>query len=266
MMLKINKELTSYNNKILTILDFMNTLDKANVKYGDIICVHSDLIKFGKPLINNKNEYLNTLINILIDKIGKIGTLIMPTFTYSYCNNEIYDILNSKSKVGILTEHFRNFESTRRTKDGIFSFAIYGKNKDYFLDIGNNCFGENSVFDKLKKTNAKIVLLGNRIKEYTYFHYIEQANNVPYRYMKRFKGKTKMKNIIYDDYFDYFVRDFSKRNTIDSNKIVEFLVDKKIFYESKIAYGSISSVECEKFFNEVSKKLHEQNDFFLKED
>lgn len=265
-MLKIDREITSFNKQNLSILDFMDTLEEANVKYGDIICVHSDLIKFGKPLINNKKEYLNILIKILIDKIGETGTLIMPTFTYNYCNNEVYDIINSKSKVGILTEYFRNLEFVERTKDGIFSFAIYGKNKEYFLDIGNDCFGENSVFDKLKKTNAKLVLFGNRVKEFTFFHYIEQANNVPYRYMKRFRGKTKMKNIIYEDYFDYFVRDFDKRSRIDSNKIVNFLIDKEIFYESKIAYGSISSVRCDEFFNEASKKLNEQIDFFLKDD
>lgn len=33
----------------------------------------------------------------------------MPTFTYSFCKNEIYDKLNSKSTVGVLTEYFRKW-------------------------------------------------------------------------------------------------------------------------------------------------------------
>ncbi|WP_089503411.1 AAC(3) family N-acetyltransferase [Campylobacter pinnipediorum] len=67
---------------------------------------------------------------------------MMPTFTYSFCDRDIYDKEKSKSKVGILGEFFRKLKGVYRTDDPIFSFAVSAisvvdarKNLNLFVDI-----------------------------------------------------------------------------------------------------------------------------------
>ncbi|HEB7547832.1 TPA: AAC(3) family N-acetyltransferase, partial [Campylobacter coli] len=103
------KKLFQYNQKIYTQKDLVNTLKNIGIKNGDIICVHTEIFHFQTPLLS-KNEFLNSFLEALFKAIGKEGTLIMPTFTYSFCKNEVYDKLNSKCTVGILNEFFRKQE------------------------------------------------------------------------------------------------------------------------------------------------------------
>lgn len=49
-----------------------------------------------------KKQHLSVYMEAMLDVIGKNGTLIMPVFSYSFCKNEVYNKLYSKSKVGIL--------------------------------------------------------------------------------------------------------------------------------------------------------------------
>ena len=63
-----------------------------------------------------------------------------------------------------------------------------------FLDIGDDCFGKKSIFDKVvnysKNKRAFILLLGGAFNdaEYrsTFIHYAQQKIGVPHRYVKPF--------------------------------------------------------------------------------
>ncbi|MCW1523361.1 AAC(3) family N-acetyltransferase, partial [Campylobacter jejuni] len=77
----------------------------------------------------------------LFKVLGKEGTLLMPTFTYSFCKNETYDKVHSKGKVGVLNEFLELAGGVRRTSDPIFSFAVKGAKADIFLKENSSCFG-----------------------------------------------------------------------------------------------------------------------------
>ncbi|TXE89995.1 aminoglycoside N(3)-acetyltransferase, partial [Campylobacter volucris] len=176
-----------HNNKKYSNFDLIKAFENLGIKKGDILCVHSELFKFGTPLLK-KNEFLQTIIDCFFEAIGKEGTLIMPTFTYKFCKDGIYDKLNSKSEVGILTEYFRKWGGVIRTNDPIFSFAIKGAKQDLFLQDTKSCFGENCVYDILWKNSGKIILFGTHLVGYTFTHFIEEMVKVPYRYFKNFSG------------------------------------------------------------------------------
>lgn len=91
-----------------TDLDLIDCLKQIGIQKGDILYMHSEMYNFGIPLIAPRQLFSN-IINCIFETIGKEGTLIMPTFTYSFCKNEVYDKLYSKSTVGVLTEHFRKW-------------------------------------------------------------------------------------------------------------------------------------------------------------
>ncbi len=100
------KYFLEHNGKKYSDKDLIDAFYQLGIKRGDILCVHTEIFKFGIPLLS-RNEFLQTILNCFFEVIGQEGTLIMPTFTYSFCKNETYDKVHSKSKVGVLNEFFR---------------------------------------------------------------------------------------------------------------------------------------------------------------
>jgi len=262
----LDKNISFCYNQLISQRNLLEILRKVGIEKSDTICVHSDLVKLGKPATNSKNEFLERIMESLIESVGSTGTIIMPTFTYSFCKGEVYDVEKTPSTVGILTEYFRKMQQVKRTKDAIFSHAVYGKDQEYYLDIGNDCFGKKSIYEKMHQKNAKLVLLGTRTKEFTFFHYIEQSIGVPYRFTKRFKGEIREKTTVSDSYFDYYVRYLDKPSIIDSDKIAAFLSQKGSFREEKLGYGEIVSVELDLFYSNVIKKMKENKESFIKKE
>ncbi|EAH6860174.1 aminoglycoside N(3)-acetyltransferase [Campylobacter coli] len=260
------KELFQCNQKIYTQRDLVDTLRNIGIKNGDIICVHTEIFHFQTPLLS-KNEFLNSLIESLFTAIGKEGTLIMPTFTYSFCKNEVYDKLNSKCTVGILNEFFRKQKCVKRTNDPIFSFAIKGIKEDLFLHKEQkSCFDENCVYNTLKNNNGKIVLLGTQLLGYTFTHFIEEQAQVPYRYFKPFEG-----DIIYENNnkktckINYYVRDLQKKSEVSILKQIALLKNSNNFKLEKIANAEIVSIDCQVYFDETMKALKQDPYCLLKD-
>ncbi|EOI2760049.1 TPA: AAC(3) family N-acetyltransferase, partial [Campylobacter jejuni] len=212
------KYFLEHNDKKYSDKDLIDAFYQLGIKRGDILCVHTELFNFGVPLLS-RNEFLQTILNCFFEVIGKEGTLIMPTFTYSFCKNEVYDKLNSKCTVGTLNEFFRKQQGVKRTNDPIFSFAIKGAKEELFLKNTTSCFGENSVYDTLVKENGKIILLGTKIAGYTFTHFIEEKIKVPYRYFKEFKGKIILENKMPKEIvINYYVRDLEENSNLDVYK------------------------------------------------
>ena len=96
----------SFNGQNFGFHELCQALDKVGINAGDDICVHTSLMRLGKILVK-PNIFLGTFVAALREVIGPNATLIMPTFTYSYCKQQVYDVRNSPSTMGILTEYYR---------------------------------------------------------------------------------------------------------------------------------------------------------------
>ena len=180
------------------------------------------------------------------------GTLLIPTFTYKFCQNGIYDKNNSKCEVGALGEYFRKCEGVLRSDDPIFNFAILGKNtKEYSLEH-NSCFGKNSTFEMLVKNNAKIVAFGStNMGTYTLAHYTEEILQVPYRYYKDFSGITvdkhgEQKSCL----IKYFVRNLDeKRSIVSIEKSKNLLLKEGVLKIASLGGGEIGVMNAKDFFD-----------------
>ena len=101
---------------IIMIVDkncLLNDLKRIGIKRGDIICVHSSLKSIGEV-----DGGANTLIDTLLNVVGEEGTILMPVFTYSFVGNkdaQPFDIKNTGSKTGLVTEIFRKRKGTKRS-------------------------------------------------------------------------------------------------------------------------------------------------------
>ncbi|WP_139452362.1 AAC(3) family N-acetyltransferase [Campylobacter armoricus] len=230
------KYFLEHNNKKYSNFDLIKAFENLGIKKGDILCVHTELFNFGIPLLP-RNEFLQTIIDCFFEVIGKEGTLIMPTFTYSFCKNEVYDKLNSPTKMGALNEYFRKRGGVKRTNDPIFSFAIKGAKQDLFLKDTKSCFGKNCVYDVLWKNNGKYMLFGS-YTGHTFTHYAEEEYGVEYRYFKNFSGilidengKQNSKNI------NFYVRHLDKFSLPNVDNINTITRQTK-YFKSKIFAGA----------------------------
>lgn len=178
------------NNKWYTEIDITEGLKSIEADKCDILFVHTD-VAFGMPNVDLKRkEYLDSLYNSLLAL--NVETLIFPSFTYSFCNNENYDVRNSKTSMGALIEHIRKKEGVKRSLDPLLSMIAFGKNENIVEgDVGNHSLGKNSVFNRLHNCdNVKFLFFGADFAEYfTYVHYVEKMLEVTYRFDKAFSGK-----------------------------------------------------------------------------
>lgn len=248
-------ELFSQGNASFSDDDVLRVLSRLGIKNGDIICVHSELISLGKPLLA-KNEFLDRLVCILKQAVGKDGSILMPTFTYSFCKNEPYDILNSKSTMGALSEHFRCLDGVLRTSDPIFSFAIYGKMAKEFLTPAKTCLGRGSVYDTLARLGGKILLFGTQDKGFTFTHYVEELALVSYRFYKEFKGelidengRSNSASIL------YYVRRLDVPSEGDLKKQISLLKQSDNFKIKFIANAPFVLIDAKRYQDEFLKAI-----------
>ena len=154
----------------------------------DVLFIHSDVM-FGNPAPGFKRRvYLETLWQI----IGGLGVkhVIVPTFTYSFCNHEDYDVQKSRTSMGAFSEYVRKLGGRYRTLDPLLSVSVPYELKDAFLAIGENSLGNGCALDVLHHMDGvKFLFLGASLADcFTYVHYVEKMMDVPYRFDMRFEG------------------------------------------------------------------------------
>ncbi len=247
--------------------DILQSLQKVGVQEKDIVFVHSDISIFGKiGDIKNKSEFLRLILQAFKEAVGKEGTIIMPTFSYSFCRNETYDPETSPSRVGALTTCFRKEPDVARTIHPIFSVVIWGEKKRYFnSNLSKDSFDKDSIFGKLHKQNGKILFFGASFQSCTFIHYVEQLYGVPYRYMKTFHGKIRTGKHIYEDDCTYFVRYLDSNVIVDLSKLRNYLEKNDLIKKVTLGEGEIHLVESNALTEEGLKLLKKDIYYFLKE-
>ncbi|WP_371372064.1 AAC(3) family N-acetyltransferase [Sporomusa aerivorans] len=258
----VNLPMYKSSSGVINTSDINKALTSAGINAGDVIFVHSDISVFGKIANYDRDSFLNSHVECLSQAVGKTGTVIMPTFSYSFCKGEIYDPLNTPSDVGILTEFFRNQPGVLRTKHPIFSVAVSGASKDAFLDIGRDSFDNDSIFGKIRKANGKIVFFGASFHSCTYLHHIEQLHGVPYRFIKNFTGKTRNGQQTTKDYATFFVRYLDRVVELDVNRLQNYLIENNIMRSVSLGEGKILTVGARELF-EIGIRLLDTDPYFF---
>lgn len=243
---------------------FVKALRDAGINDGDSVFVHSRVSAFGKLLTSDKNFLMQSLTDSIKDAVGSDGIIIMPTFSYSFDKNEAFDIDNTQSTVGALTEFFRKQKGVIRTSHPNHSVAVYGKRREYFAAESKDTFGKDSVFRKLYDDNGKIIFFGAPFQSCTFIHYIEQMHKVPYRYMKKFRGKVIINGSEYDEEISFY----SKYSVFFSSfsRLEKHLLEKGIMKNVKVGAGNIMAVKCKDLFDEGCKFLDKDIFSLLKND
>src|SRR5262249_23506072 len=149
---------------------------------GATVMVHSSFshIRRRVPEISPQR-----LIALLQEQLGPEGTLLMPTFPFQgsqgdYADkNPRFDLQKTPSKVGILTEVFRQSRDVVRSKHPTHAVSAWGLNAAEILSTHHlgPTFGVTSPFYRLCEFDGIVVGLGTRYRyAFTIGHVIEELH------------------------------------------------------------------------------------------
>ena len=117
---------------MLKVSDISFAMEALNVLPGDVIMIHGDAIVAAQLEGNKSKKIYNFIKEIISFFLGKKGTIVFPSFTYSSTKSEIFNVQKSQSVVGLLSESFRKYDGVVRSKNPIFSVCSFGKYKKRF--------------------------------------------------------------------------------------------------------------------------------------
>jgi len=173
----------------------------------------------------NDNHQRFSKIDLILNKIYKYGgNIAVPSFSYSYTKNELYDILNTPSDLDSISEYLRSNNAEKRTSDANFSYVLFGKSfsDKYCKPMDYSTFGSGSLIDYVYDNNGYLGAIGGALDYLTEIHYLEKKLNVDYRIDKDFYGVTidkygnKIKNKI-----TYFCKNLDYEYLVSFAKLKE---------------------------------------------
>ena len=236
-------------------IDLHAAFRRVGVAPGDWVMLHGDAgvaaqFRSVEPALRLRH-LLGQVVNFM-----QGGTLVVPTFTYSFTKGEAFDPDNTPSDVGQFSEGFRCHPGVRRTRHPIFSVATIGPGAGAILDARlDDCFGPGTVFDVLHRHDATIVCLGCDFQKVTFVHYVEQACGVSYRSPKAFAGWLVAHGRRTALTTTYLVRDMSINSVHDLRRLQAETLRRGVLRVSEVGRFPISAIAARDFFSVASEML-----------
>ncbi len=246
----------------VTNSDLLRCLESVGAADCKLLFVHSEM-SFGRP---NPQLGKSALLQAMLDTLLELGvpTLVVPTFTFSFCNGVSYNVQQSRSKMGVLNEYIRRLPETVRSVDPLMSCAALGADMSVVTDLGHQSIGEGSTFDKIHaaKTGRFLFLGVGAAKCMTYTHYVEEREHVPYRYDRPFTGTIVDGAREYQDTYNLHVR-YKGVVPESTTKFEDFIVRAGLM--KKVACGDnfISSIAEPVAYDAIAGKIREDAEYFL---
>lgn len=234
-------------------------LRDLGVQPGGVLLVHASMHSLGK--VEGGAE---TVIQAFLSVLGESGTLLMPALTYETVGvaRPYFDVRNTPSCVGALTEYFRKREYTLRSHHPTHSVCAVGLRADELLrnhEKDNSPCGENSPFHKLPHYMGQVLFLGCGLRANTSMHAIEELSEPPY---------------LYADVLDYEVVDENGRSFTMSvrrhnfNGFVQRYDRLETVMEKGLRTGKVLNADCHlvetcEMWSVVDKKLRQEPFYFV---
>lgn len=193
---KIQKIESLWFRRKYTAADVVDAMKDLGMKEGDTIIVHCAMNNFY-----NYRGSVRELIDAILEALGPKGTLCMPAFPPSKRDStQVFDVRNSKSAAGILSETFRKYPGVKRSLNQLHSVCALGPNAEYLVSDHHEseiCFDEHSPFFKLGELQGLSFTLG--LPKYfigTILHVSEAltAKDIPY-FRNRYLNEVTYKYI-----------------------------------------------------------------------
>ena len=234
--------------------DISKSLKNLGLNKSDTVMIHGDAGVAAQYIWDNSNDPVSEFIKCLIAYFEN-GTVIVPTFTYSATKGEVFKPEEAPSQVGLFSEKFRQIKGVVRSHHPIFSVGCIGEKAKYFANSRlTDCFGDQTLFDKLYNKDVKLIALGCGLERLTFVHYIEQALNVPYRFFKEFNGSIKLGSTLENLVVRYFVRNLDINTELDFSNLEKEAISNKKMTKTSIGRFPVRLITAQDFFK-IAKNL-----------
>ncbi len=252
-----NAELDNRRNsgKSITTEELIKNLHEIGINHGDSVLVHSSLSRIGHLIDGPK-----TFVDALIAAIGSEGTILMPTspnnvFQLNYIRNTpFFDVLNSPSKTGAITEYFRKLPNALRSLHPTEPVSAVGKLAEYYTkDHFNQLtpYNKNSPFYRVSEQKGKILYVGVTLAMAgTNLHTLEDA--VDFKFPVYYKDEFEI-NVIDDKGQKHSVRtkvhnpEYSKKRKCDD--LIPLFEAKGALKKCKVGEADTLAVNAEQFLS-----------------
>ena len=133
----MNNSLFSHRGQHITSADFLHALRQMGADECDVLYIHSGM-QFGLPNIGiGKTAILESMADLILSL--NVATLLMPTYSFSFCNGEPFDVENTPSAMGAFNEYLRVKHQWQRSVDPLMSNILHGRNDHLIKNIGKHC-------------------------------------------------------------------------------------------------------------------------------
>lgn len=163
-----------------TLDSLIQDFKKCGIQSGDSVLVHIGFSKLGFVEGGPK-----TFVDALLSVVGENGNILMPTspnagLQLNYIqSNQVFDVVNSPSKMGLLSEYFRKLPAVVRSESPIEPVCALGPDAIWFTagHAGEvTPYTSKSPFARLVEKQGKIVYIGVTLDNAgTSLHLLEDA-------------------------------------------------------------------------------------------
>ena len=240
--------------------DIINSLSKIAIMPNDDIFIHNNLGFFGMlEGCETADDLCANMLETLKEIVGEEGTVILPTFSYSYCHGQVYIPEQTETTCGMLSTYMIKHYAHNRSLDPNFSICGIGKHINEYKNCNiHESFGKGSFWEIFLKYNGKIVCM-NFDSGSTFLHYIERVNNVEYRYNKSFNGESIINNKKIKDYAVHYVYDLEKEEDAPFFERIDILCKQdKISKTCHLGKGSVLAYSSAEYFDYISNLLNKR--------
>lgn len=205
----------------------------AGVEDGDVLLVHSNISRTLR-IFRKKGIPVDPsgLLESFLSAVGPSGTVVLPLFNFDFPKGTPFDIRSTPSHMGALTEAARLAPRAVRTGHPIYSFAAIGAQSEKFRSVDNfSGYGADSPFAILRELGGKIGVLDLPDQaSMTFYHHVEEMNEVPYRYHKTFSGRyTGSSGECSEKTYGLFVRNLEQKVLTHVDPAGELMWDSGLY-------------------------------------
>ena len=240
---------------MLTRAELLAGFRATRVQDGETIIVHTSYKSLG-----GVEGGADAVIDVMCELVGPRGTVLFPAFNFqAWTETHYFDVLETPSKMGAITELARLRPRVKRTPHPIYSFSVWGARADEFAAADDaEAYGPNSAFALFHKLNGTILSIGLDFNNtFSMHHYVEYRTGCDYRRVKEFAG-------IYMGYdrtprvktYSMFVRNSDRVKTY-INPGMDELLAAGVIKEIQVGAAKVHFATANEFFDNMSVIVRE---------
>ncbi len=243
--------------------EFVQALRSVGIAPGDVVYFQVNHETLGPAEgAGTEGELASLLLAGLQEVVGPRGTIVAPSYTFSFCRQQVFDPDETPTTVGpwntfiAFPESLRRLPGAIRSKDPIFSNVGLGPRASEMLsDVPPVCLGEDSVHARMRRVGGKICILGVGLYEAIFRHYVESVCRVPWRFDKLFTGKIREKGVERKAGWLYNVRIGAQNGDPSGEALEEIARRTGVCRSAPIGSGELVAVDAEEYFRLASAEL-----------